>query len=205
MRKHIHLLGLALLLLTGCNQRTTYYIYGEMSDHSCDNSLIFLVPAEGPQTSETVDSVYIREKKFHFKGRKEQMCILRLSHRHRLNHQEILVVTEPGEIKVYNGATGKVWGTPQNERLQQWKEQKDADESSLMTARKRWLETKSTTDSLHYFTLSDSLRNHLNHTTWRLIMDTGSCTLAHFFYERFKQLFSDKEKAQIESRFISQQ
>ena len=109
-----------MILLPSCNK--TYTIHGTVTDPKLEGAQIFLVPVEGPATHETVDSVYIKDFQFTFKGTKEQMADLRIEMSKRIGTQNLLVVTEPGDIYVSVGAISSGFGTPQNDSLQVWKE-----------------------------------------------------------------------------------
>lgn len=200
--KSITKLFFLLFLLASCGRKeATYRIYGEMSDNSCNNSLIFLVPAEGAQTAETVDSTYIENGKFYFEGEEEKMAILRLSHLYRIDHQELLIVTEPGAIKVKIGKVSTVTGTPQNNLLQSWKEKKEKGEETLLNCRKRWLERRGSNDSITYEHVTDSIRNRLNEDTWALLKESGNNSLGSFFYIRFKHLFTEEIREELTTIF----
>ena len=167
----------------------------------CDGAQIFLVPADGPQTSQTVDSVYIRDGKFYFEGTKEQMAILRLEMKQRLNYQELLVVTEPGDIYVYYSKNGRTAGTPQNEHLQQWKEALEKADSSTSPLRKKWYETKNRADSIDYFETMKKERAILGERTKEVILNEGQTTLGRFLYSRNRSIFDDKEKVALDSTY----
>ena len=76
MKKILLITAILVGLFTSCKQEPTFRIYGTMDSTSCDGAQIFLFPANGPQTSQTVDSVSIRDSNFYFEGTTDQMAIL---------------------------------------------------------------------------------------------------------------------------------
>ncbi len=116
---------MAALMLTCCTPKGEYRIHGYTPDNSLNGVQIFLVPLHD-QSASMVDSVVIRDNRFEFKGhgkmRQEWMADLRIDKSHRMGHENLLVVTEPGDIYVTIGKESSGYGTPQNDSLQVWKE-----------------------------------------------------------------------------------
>jgi len=116
---------LAAILLAACTPKGEYRIHGYTPESSLNGVQIFLIPLhdESPQM---VDSVIIHENKFEFRGhgklRREWMAELRLDKHHRIGYENLLVVTEPGDIYVTIGRESSTYGTPQNDSLQVWKQ-----------------------------------------------------------------------------------
>ncbi len=73
-----------------------------------------------------IDSVQIRNGSFTVQRVIDDadICILRTRPLLRLSLQELLVVIEPGQVKVSIGATSSATGTLSNDELQRWKESK---------------------------------------------------------------------------------
>ena len=107
-------------MLASCG-RDQYRIHGRVTSNDLEGIQIFLVPV-GHEEPENVDSVYIRNHEFEFKGKKHWMCAIRLDRYHRDKGQNLLVATEPGDIYVTIGPDSHGGGTPQNDSLQVWKE-----------------------------------------------------------------------------------
>ena len=111
---------LAAALFASCS-RNQYRIHGRVTSNDLEGIQIFLVPV-GHEEPWNVDSVYIHNHEFFFKGDKHWMCALRLDKRHRDKGQNLLVATEPGDIYVTIGPDSHGGGTPQNDSLQIWKD-----------------------------------------------------------------------------------
>ena len=111
---------LATALFASCG-RNQYRIHGRVTSNDLEGIQIFLVPV-GHEEPWNVDSVYIHNHEFFFKGDKHWMCALRLDKRHRDKGQNLLVATEPGDIYVTIGPDSHGGGTPQNDSLQIWKD-----------------------------------------------------------------------------------
>lgn len=114
-----------LFMLSCASFESKYIIEGKLKGKTYDGEFIYLVPVEGA-TAETVDSVQIKDGAFRFEGDASvpSICILRTRPLLRMELQELLVVTEPGTISVILDTESSAKGTPQNEALQLWKEQK---------------------------------------------------------------------------------
>ncbi len=110
----------AVMLISSCG-RDQYRIHGRVTSGDLEGIQVFLVPL-GLETAEYVDSVYIHDYEFFFKGKEHRMCEIRLSKYHRDKGQNLLVVTEPGDIYVTIGPDSRGGGTPQNDSLQVWKD-----------------------------------------------------------------------------------
>jgi hypothetical protein len=72
---------------------------------------------------ETVDSMEITNGKFHFEPDSMQMYKILLDYHYRMGLQPLLVVGEPGTVKVTIDSISHATGTPQNDSLEQWKVQ----------------------------------------------------------------------------------
>lgn len=120
------LLALGLVSYTGCSKtggNGECHISGVVPDQTKAGKKIFLVPVDGIQDAAHVDSVVIKDGKFAFDKDSTGMYVIRLDYHYRDNVQELLVVTEPGEVKVTIGPNSTTAGTPQNDSLQVWKDQ----------------------------------------------------------------------------------
>lgn len=121
-----HILTTSLLtaaLLCSCNNGG-YHIKGTVTDPSLEGAIVFLVPVTEPvhlPEKDNLDSTFIKNGHFEFKGTKERMVDVRIEKFKRMNVQNLLVVTEPGEIDVVIGERSSGGGTPQNDSLQSWK------------------------------------------------------------------------------------
>lgn len=121
MKRILILAALAAVLSVSCGRRDEYRIHGRVTSNELEGIQIFLVPV-GHEEKENVDSVYIRNHEFFFRGKKHWMCTLRLDRRYRDKGQNLLVPTEPGDIYVTIGPDSSSGGTPQNDSIQVWKE-----------------------------------------------------------------------------------
>ena len=83
---------------------------------------IFLVPMTRPATMETVDSMVVADGKFTFTADTCDLRVIRIDYHYRTGVQDLLVVTEPGDLVVNIDSISSWKGTPQNDSLQAWKE-----------------------------------------------------------------------------------
>ena len=121
MKKTIITLFAGVALLASCaEQEKGYVIYGTVSNPDLEGAQVFLVPLENA-TKETIDSVYISNQMFEFRGTEEKIADIRIERFKRFGNENLLVVTEPGETFVTIGQVSSSRGTPQNDSLQVWK------------------------------------------------------------------------------------
>ena len=121
MKKIIIALIAGTALLASCaEQEKGYVIYGTVSNPDLEGAQVFLVPLENA-TKETIDSVYISNQMFEFRGTEEKIADIRIERYKRYGNDNLLVVTEPGETFVTIGQVSSSRGTPQNDSLQVWK------------------------------------------------------------------------------------
>ena len=108
------------IVFTSCSQSSQYIICGTVTNPALEGAMVFLVPLENA-TKETIDSVYISNQMFEFRGTEEKIADIRIERFKRLGNENLLVITEPGETFVTIGQVSSGRGTPQNDSLQVWK------------------------------------------------------------------------------------
>lgn len=170
---------LFLTCLTCCkSENKKYTIEGTVPSTKYDGEWIYLVPAEKTSSSHA-DSVKITNASFTFEGNKEQMSIIRTRPLLRLKLQELLLVTEPGTVKVIVDSVSSVHGTPQNDALQSWKVEKEKIMVGYMFIRKG-LETVSGKDSLRWVVQKNMFikREHINNQ--RILKEQDHNTVGTF-------------------------
>jgi hypothetical protein len=122
MRKFVFVLFLSFV---SCQSRDNFVIVGHLPDKTYDNEKIYLVPIENPG-KERVDSIVIKDGLFKFTGKANvpEIFVIRAKPVLRFNLEELLIVRQPGNLSVEIDNHSSVRGTPLNDSLQQWKEQK---------------------------------------------------------------------------------
>lgn len=96
-------------------------IHGVVNGEQYEGKRIFLVPFTGPKTAEYVDSMEIKDGKFYFETDTMQMYTILLDYHYRMGVQPLLIIGEPGELKVVIDSVSHAMGTPQNDSLEKWK------------------------------------------------------------------------------------
>jgi len=169
---------LTALLLAACTPKGEYRIHGYTAESSLNGVQIFLVPLhdESPQM---VDSVFIKDNRFEFKGhgklRQEWMAELRLDKYHRFGYENLLVVTEPGDIFITIGKESSAYGTPQNDSLQVWKKLTMEVNKATSSLRRRGMTAE-----------ADSVRAAYSQRSRQLWSNLGpETTLGAFLQQRF--------------------
>lgn len=120
MKKIVFTLFAAAMLGSCATHSNEYVIHGTVASHELEGAKVYLVPVE-EVSKENVDSTYIHNLFFEFRGTDERVVDIRLERRKRLGVETLLVVTEPGDIYVTLGKTSTGRGTPQNDTIQAWK------------------------------------------------------------------------------------
>ena len=76
------------------------HIEGSVNGEQYEGKRIFIVPLYGPKTAEYVDSMEITDGRFHFTKDTMQMYKILLDYHYRMGVQPLLIVGEPGTIRV---------------------------------------------------------------------------------------------------------
>lgn len=113
----------SMVVMAGCQSpnKQLCRIHGKMESGRWDGKKIFLVPMFGLQDAAHVDSVVIKDGTFEFAVDTVEMKVIRVDYHYRDGVQDLLVVSEPGDVEVTIGANSITSGTPQNDSLQVWK------------------------------------------------------------------------------------
>lgn len=122
--KRIFSFAVIAILLASCAPKNQFRIHGYVSNPDLEGACIFLVPATEPvniPSKDNLDSTFIKDQKFEFKGEVERLGDLRIEAMRRIGTQNLLVVTEPGDIYVTIGEKSSGYGTRQNDSLEVWK------------------------------------------------------------------------------------
>ena len=113
----------AVMVFYNCQQKNPNEcrIHGFVSDEKFEGKRVFLVPFYGPKVAETVDSVEIKDGRFEFTTDSMKLYKILIDLRFRMGVQPLLVIGEPGDVKVTIDSVSHAVGTPQNDSLEQWK------------------------------------------------------------------------------------
>ena len=142
------------LLLSACQQQNDgkCHIEGVVNGEQFEGKRIFVVPLYGPKTAEYVDSMEITDGKFHFTKdfTKDTVKLYQiiLDYHYRMGVQPLLIVGEPGTIKVTIDSISHAVGTPQNDSLEQWKARAEIHNMQMAKMRKNIKDLKMQGDSV---------------------------------------------------------
>lgn len=114
------LIVLFFVLVISCSNEPRFVIQGTVPAGKYEGEWIYSTPAEGNILGR-IDSCRINNGRFRFEGDSEEVRIIRLRPVLRFVAEEMLVVTEPGTIHVQVDSVSRIWGTRQNDLVQQWK------------------------------------------------------------------------------------
>ena len=112
------------MVMSSCSSETVKKsrIHGTMESANWDGKKIYLVPMFGHVDAAYVDSTIIKNRKFEFATDSCEMKRITVEVTARYGTQDLLVVTEPGDIQVSIGKNSRAGGTPENDSLQVWKD-----------------------------------------------------------------------------------
>ncbi len=196
MKIRFLLFCLVCLLWISCgNGGQNYVIEGTLPSVKYDGEWIYLVPMENAPGR--VDSVKIANASFSFSGQGEEMRVLRLRYALRPHIQELLVVTEPGNIQVTADSIGSVTGTPQNNTLQKWKSEREKKQAGYRFIREG-LRTATGTDSLYLTQMRDSLRSQEQEMNYLLLKEQGNNTLGMFMQKMLRGSLTEEQQKQLD-------
>lgn len=162
MKKLLYLF-LILIGVTCCsNPKDEYVVKGSTSQSRLDGERVFLVPygSKAFEDSIGVDSVVIKNGKFEFRGHKgEFLARITMDRRVRYGTQDLLIITEPGEITVVIDSVSSGMGTPQNDLLQAWKVLKEDHDKVQWNQSQHIKYLQEHGDTVYANSLTDSLKN----------------------------------------------
>lgn len=186
----------AVFLFTGCRDHShDYKIMGTLPSDKFNGEWVYLVPMKNPFGR--VDSVKIADATFSFTGSGEEVRVLRLRPILRLEIQELLVVTEPGQITIKADSIGSVTGTPQNDALQEWKEMREKKLASYGQLRRK-LKVSVGADSLALAQQLKDLRNEERAYNFQFLCRLGHNTLGLFMQEMLRPTLTDEQKKHLD-------
>lgn len=121
---------IGLLSIASCTRPEPFRIDGTVPGTTFEGSKIYLVALDGP-VSKNVDSSFIRNGKFLFEKKADSMGvkILRVPARFPDVVEDLVVITEPGNLEVVMSSNSHGHGTRLNNILQEWKNRKHINDS----------------------------------------------------------------------------
>lgn len=152
MHRKLPLFVLLLILIFSCKDQPAFKVEGMVPDEIFNGSVVYLVALDAPVTR-IVDSTYVKNGGFSFSVRADSSIakILRIPFKYPNAVEDLVVITEPGTIKVTLDEKSHGKGTRLNGILQQWKDDKhiyDSIQWSLFEGRDMNSLRKETVDSL---------------------------------------------------------
>ncbi|MDE7418937.1 MAG: DUF4369 domain-containing protein [Muribaculaceae bacterium] len=197
MRKLVYLLLVVVCAGVVCctDHKDEYIIKGSTSQSRLDGERVFLVPygTKAYEDSIGVDSTVIKNGKFEFRGHKgEFLARVTVDKRVRYGTQDLLIVTEPGEITVVIDSMSSGKGTPQNDLLQAWKVLKQDHDKVQWNQSQHIKYLREQGDTVYANALTDSLRT-FNESYLKLIHDLMRTTGPGTAYDLLRQRYGDPE------------
>ena len=170
-------------------------IQGVVNGEQFEGKRIFLVPFTGPKTAETVDSMEIKDGKFHFETDSMQMYKILIDLRFRVGIQPLLVIGEPGEVKVVIDSVSHAVGTPQNDSLEKWKVRTEMHNRELGKMRKFIVDLKKQGDTVqakYIAQRADSFHLVYKNYTRRMAKNMEGQTLGDFLKDMYPLTYKRK-------------
>ena len=141
---------IAVVMIYSCKSSNggTCRIHGVVNGEQYEGKRIFLVPFTGPKTAEYVDSMEIKDGKFHFETDTMQMYTILMDYHYRFGLQPLLIIGEPGDVQVIIDSVSHAKGTPQNDSLEKWKVRTEIHNHELAKMRRYILDLQQQGDTV---------------------------------------------------------
>lgn len=172
-----------------------FHVEGVVNGEQYEGKRIFIVPLYGKKTAEYVDSMEIKDGKFHFTKDTMQMYKILLDYHYRMGVQQLLVVGEPGTIQVVIDSVSHATGTPQNDSLEQWKMRTEIHNQQLGKMRKNIVDLQKQGDTVQakYLTQrADSFHLVYKNYTRRMAKNLEGSTLGDFMKDLYPLTYKRK-------------
>ena len=191
----------AMTVFFSCQQRSDAlcHIEGVVNGEQYEGKRIFVVPFNGPATAEYVDSMEITDGKFHFtKDFTEdtmQMYKILLDYHYRFGVQPLIVVGEPGTIRITIDSVSHATGTPQNDSLEKWKVQTEIHNLELVRMRKNVTALQKTGDTAQASYIkqrADSFHLAYKNYTRRMAKSLEGSVLGNFLKNMYPMTYKKK-------------
>ena len=196
-KRFLPLYLLTFLLLSACQQVNDgkFHVEGVVNGEQYEGKRIFIVPLYGKKTAEYVDSMEITNGKFHFTKDSMQMYKILLDYHYRMGIQPLLVVGEPGTIKVVIDSVSHASGTPQNDSLEKWKVRTEMHNRELGKMRKFIVDLKKQGDTVqakYIAQRADSFHLVYKNYTRRMAKNMEGQTLGDFLKDMYPLTYKRK-------------
>ncbi len=172
-----------------------FHVEGIVNGEQYEGKRIFIVPLYGKKTAEYVDSMEITDGKFHFTKDTMQMYKILLDYHYRMGIQPLLVVGEPGTIKVIIDSVSHAMGTPQNDSLEKWKGRTEMHNRELAKMNKFIANLKQAGDSVQANYIkqrADSFHLVYKNYTRRMAKNLEGSTLGDFMKDLYPLTYKRK-------------
>lgn len=150
------------LITAACSEsQPESVVKGTTSLERLNGHRVFIVPYGSPTIEDSigVDSVVIENGQFEFRLRKgTYLARVTVDRKVRYGTQDLLIVTEPGEITVVIDSISSGHGTPQNEALQNWKDLKEDHDRVQWNQSQHIKYLQEHGDTVYAASLTDSLK-----------------------------------------------
>ena len=175
------------LAMASCTVNDECRIHGTLSSDKYNGVRIFLVPTEHAD-SIGVDSTVIKDCHFEFVTSKRIVADIRLDYHHRFGIQNLLVVTEPGDVNVSIGEQSHSSGTAQNDSLEAWKKSTELYHRTSGSLNKAAYAARNAGDTTSYNDIKQQAKNAYNDyrmRTQQMADNVGEGPLHDFIYKMF--------------------
>ena len=191
----------AMTTFFSCQQKSDglCHIEGVVNGEQYEGKRIFVVPMFGPKTAEYVDSMEITNGKFSFTKdfTKDtmQMYKILLDYHYRFGLQPLLIVGEPGTIRITIDSISHATGTPQNDSLEKWKVKTEIHNLQLGRMRKNITELQKTGDTAQANYIkqrADSFHLVYKNNTRRMAKNLEGSVLGNFLKTMYPMTYKKK-------------
>lgn len=192
--------AIILVIFSSCSEKPTFIIDGRVPDKLSEGSKIYLVALDAPITR-NVDSTVVVDGTFTFRVKADSTLakILRLPLRLSNMTEDLVVITEPGTIHATIAARSFGGGTRLNDRLQQWKENKnkyDSLQGAIFAGRDLQSMKKKDVDSL--IAVANGMRDSFMPAVRSLINDNVNNGIGLLLFKVYYDLLPNEFRASVD-------
>jgi hypothetical protein len=199
--KKILLYIFSITILTCCAEsgKNRYKISGSLPGNTYDNEWIYLAPLK-VASAEAIDSVKVKDGTFRFEGVVDtpEIYILRTQSLPKFKIQQLLIVLEQGTLNVSLDSVSSAQGTPQNDILQQWKEEKMKNDNEILLLSKQRMDADTTPKADLIDQQYEQIKTRFSEYNYNLVKASGFNAVGSFIYEISGQSFTSEQKEELE-------
>ncbi|MDR0865591.1 MAG: DUF4369 domain-containing protein [Candidatus Symbiothrix sp.] len=201
MKKITLFLTVICIAFSACNKKQPLTIQGTVNPSKDFTGEMLYVISMDAVNNAVVDSVAIKDKTFSLSILpSDSFNIVRITPRNGLLTyfmQPLLVVIELGTLSADLNLSSSSHGAPLNDKLQQWKEKKEADNQTFITLHKKLGESKEEAEKEMIKQEIETQKTLSGEYNYLFVTENKGNALGKFFYKMLKESFTPEQVAAL--------